>query len=343
VSDSFADLRLTEALELARSGLASDVHLAVGRPPMLRVDGSIQATVAAELSCAELERIVDNAFGPADRAAFDRVGDRTVAIHAPGVGRARLHASRTHKGFAVSIRLLPQEVPTLESLNLPAAIDTFTQLSRGLLIFAGPTGSGKTTSLAAVVSKIARTSARHVISIEDPIEYLHRCERSIVTQREVGRDVHSFEEAVIGALRCDPDVIVIGEMRTSATIRAALIAAETGHLVLSTLHTSDAASTVARMVDCFEPQHRADVRSQLAGVVAGIVCQRLVNRISGGRRVAAEVLIANDAVRHLIREAKGHQLAGVIQTHRALGMQTLAASVESLVALGEVAPQAVNL
>jgi twitching motility protein PilT len=338
VGETFADVRLGEALELARSAAASDVHLGAGRPPVLRVDGRLQGTAAAELSPGEIEKIVKTTFSPDERAALDRIGDRTIAIHTAEAGRARVHAYRGHDGLALSIRLLPRDVPSLESLHLPNVIATFAQIANGLLLFAGPTGSGKTTSLAAFVDRIARTSERHVVTIEDPIEYVHRSERSIVTQREVGRDTPSFEAAVVGALRSDPDVIVIGEMRTPATIRAALTAAETGHLVVSTLHTSDAAATVARMVDCFEPQHRMDVRSQLAGVLVGVVCQRLVSRINGGRRVAVEIMVANDAVRHLIREGKVHQLPGVIQTHRALGMQTLAASLDELVAIGEIFP-----
>lgn len=336
VSETFAHVRLREVLELARAAGASDVHLDACRPPILRVDGHLQATTAADLSRVELERIVGETFDANERSVLEADGDRTVAIEVAGTGRARLHAARVGGGYALSVRLLPNEVPTIEALRLPKIVASLAQLAHGLVLFAGPTGSGKTTSLAAFVERIARTSDRHIVTIEDPIEYVHRYERSLVTQREVGRDTPSFDGAVIGALRCDPDVIVIGEMRTPATIRAALMAAETGHLVLSTLHTSDATATIARIVDCFDPQHRADVRSQLAGAIAAVICQRLVPRIDGGRCLAAEVLIANDAVRNVIREGKTHQLAGVMQTHRSSGMQTMAASLNELFADGEI-------
>jgi twitching motility protein PilT len=249
----------------------------------------------------------------------------------------RVHAWRHASGIRVAIRLLQEGVPTFETLGLPSSVIAFTQLHSGLVLFAGPTGSGKTTALAAILDHLNQTSERVIVTVEDPIEYLHVSRRSMVTQCEVGRDVADYREALHGFLRADPDVIFIGELRDRVTMEAALGVAETGHLVFATLHTSDAAQTIDRLVDAFEPHAHAQVRSQLATTLAGIVALRLVTRNGRrGRCAAAEVLIATDAVRALIREGKSHQLRNAIVTGRQVGMQTLESHLTELVMRGEV-------
>ena len=250
----------------------------------------------------------------------------------------RVHAYRHAGGVRVAIRLLAQRVPTLDELGLPTVPESFAQRPAGLVLFTGPTGSGKTTALAALVDRINRGSARNVVTVEDPVEYVHVAARSLVTHCEIGRDVSDYAEAVRGFLRADPDVILVGEMRDRATIAAALTAAETGHLVFATLHTNDATQTVDRIVDAFPADAHAQVRSQLASVLVAIVALRLVPRRGGtGRRAAAEIMVGTDAVRALIREGKTHQLRNTIVTGRAAGMQTLEGHLSELVTRGEVA------
>jgi twitching motility protein PilT len=260
-----------------------------------------------------------------------------VSKHVEEVGRIRVHAYRTTEGTSLAIRLLAPSIPSLESLHLPPIVSSFADRPHGIVIFAGPTGSGKSTAMAAILDRINRTQARHVITIEDPIEYEHRSNRSVVNQRERGRDVPTYAQAVYGALRSDPDVMLIGEMRDPATMHAALTAAETGHLVLTTLHTGDAAQTVDRIVGVFEGDKQEQIRVQLAQTLVGVVCMRLLPRASGqGRRCAVEVLVANDAVRNIIRDGKTHQIRNIISTSRQTGMQTLEAHLSDLVARREI-------
>lgn len=335
---SLAPVRVSEVLRIARLRNASDVHLRAGLAPVLRVDGALEAQPAL-LPTEEEVAAVAAALLPSH--AIDllaRTGDATVTNRLGGDdGTIRVHAYRTAHGTCLAIRMLATGIPSLESLHLPAAIGAFTEKPHGLLIFAGPTGSGKSTSLAALVDRINRTQTKHIVTIEDPIEYEHTSNRSVVNQRELGRDVPSFAEAIYGALRSDPDVILVGEMRDPETMHAALTAAETGHLVLTTLHTGDAAQTVDRIVGVFEGNRQQQIRHQLAQTLVGVVCMRLVPRACGrGRRCAAEVLVANDAVRNLIRDAKTHQIRNVISTSRQIGMQTLEAHLSELVARREV-------
>jgi twitching motility protein PilT len=238
----------------------------------------------------------------------------------------------------VVVRLLAQAVPQLADLGLPPTIASFAQAPLGLVLFTGPTGSGKTTALAALIDRINREGERNIVTVEDPIEYVHTPIRSIVTQCEIGRDVADFARALRGVLRADPDVILIGEMRDRETIAAALTAAETGHLVFATLHTNDTAQTIDRIIDAFPSEAQAQIRAQLAAVLLATVGLRLVPRSRGsGRRAAAELLVATDAVRNLIREGKTHQLRNAIVTGRGAGMQTLEAHLSELVARREIA------
>ncbi|HEV3086490.1 MAG TPA: PilT/PilU family type 4a pilus ATPase [Candidatus Elarobacter sp.] len=333
-----AAIRLAELVRGARARGATDVHFGGGDRPALRIDGrlvvlddppvdepAVRAFLAAVLSAGQIAHL--DAEGTADGAAA------RAADGAP----YRVHAYRHGGGVRVAIRLLAQQVPTLEQLGLPAVVATFAQRPAGLVLFTGPTGSGKTTALAALIDRINRGSERNVVTVEDPVEYVHVPARSFVTHCEIGRDVRDYAEALRGLLRADPDVILIGEMRDRATFAAALTAAETGHLVFATLHTNDAAQTVDRIVDAFPADAHAQVRSQLASVLAGIVALRLVPRHDGaGRRTAAEILVGTDAVRALIREGKTHQLRNTIVTGRAAGMQTLETHLSDLVVRGEV-------
>jgi twitching motility protein PilT len=340
---ALAPVRLSEVLRVARLRGASDVHLCAGTYPVFRVDGVLEAEPTLVPSEEELAALASSMLSSRAMAALAEKGDATVT-HRPEAGAIRVHAYRTARGTCLAIRLLAPAVPSLESLHLPPVVATFADKPHGLVIFAGPTGSGKSTSLAAVVDRINRTQARHVITIEDPIEYEHNPDRCLIDQRELGRDVQTFAEAIYGALRSDPDVILIGEMRDALTMHAALTAAETGHLVLTTLHTGDAAQTVDRIVGVFEGGAQEQIRLQLAQTLVGVVCTRLLPRASGqGRRSAAEVLIANDAVRNIIRDGKTHQIRNVISTSRQIGMQTLEAHLCDLIARREITLDAARL
>jgi twitching motility protein PilT len=336
---SLGAIRVDDLVRGARARDATDLHAGGNDRPALRIagrlipldvapltDGDIRAFLAGTLSSAQLARLDER--GNADGAAPWRAAG----------GPYRVHAYRYAHGLRVAIRLLAESVPSLEQLALPAAVATLAQRPAGLVLFTGPTGSGKTTALAALVDRINRTSERNVVTVEDPVEYVHAAVRSLITHCEIGRDVSDYAEALRGFLRADPDVILIGELRDRETMAAALTAAETGHLVFATLHTNDAAQTVDRLVDAFPADAHAQVRTQLAAVLAGIVALRLVPRHDGtGRRAAAEILIGTDAVRALIREGKTHQLRNTIVTGRAVGMQTLETHLSELVVRGEVA------
>jgi twitching motility protein PilT len=337
MSVSFAPVRLVETLHIARTRNASDVHLAAGFPPVFRIDGELEAQATVAASADELAAIASSLLGEIAAARLEDAGDVTVAFDDDAIGSTRVHAYRTIDGVTLAIRLLRATIPSLESLHLPAAVERFTQYRQGLIIFAGPTGSGKSTALAAIVDCINRTQSKHIVTIEDPVEYRHRSARSIVTQREIGRDVESYAQAIYGALRSDPDVILVGEMRDPQTMHAALTAAETGHLVLTTLHTGDAPQTIERITGAFSGSVQQQIRMQLAQTLVGVVCMRLLPRaFADGRRAAVEILLANDAVRTLIRDAKSHQLRNAIATNRQSGMQTLEMHLSDLAAAGEI-------
>lgn len=337
MSAALAEVRVDEVLRLARLRNASDVHIAPSYRPVLRVDGSLETQTTMAPTAGEVERIANALLDAYAAKRLARTGDATATYRDAESGSFRVHAYRTAGGIALAIRALAQSVPSLETLQLSPAVAAFGERANGLVLFAGPTGSGKSTVLAALVDAINRNESRHIVTIEDPVEYEHRSMRSIVSQREVGRDVVSFSAAIHGALRSDPDVIMVGEMRESDTMHAALTAAETGHLVFATLHTADAPQTVDRVISAFSGGMQDQVRVALAQVLAGVVCLRLIPRSDGrGRRAAAEVLVATDAVRSLIREGKTHQLRNAISTGRHVGMQTLESHLTDLVLRREV-------
>ena len=334
---ALAPVRLSEVLSIARVRNASDVHLRDGVPPVLRVDGTLEVQSTLVPGIDELRAVTSSLLDAAALDKLERTGDATVTRDFGEHGPIRVHAYRALSGTSLAIRLLAQGVPSLDSLALPPAVAAFVDRPHGLVIFAGPTGSGKSTALAALIDRMNRTKSRHVVTIEDPIEYRHQTNHCLNKQREIGRDVPTFAQAIYGALRCDPDVILVGEMRDPQTVHAALNAAETGHLVLTTLHTGDAPQTVDRIVGIFEGDTQDQIRLQLAQTLIGVVCMRLIRRASGpGRRPAVEVLVANDAVRNLIRDGKTHQLRNIIATGRQSGMQTLEAHLSDLVGQREI-------
>jgi twitching motility protein PilT len=334
-------LHLWELLRTARERDASDLHLGPGEPPTLRIDGALVRLEAPPLRDDDLNHFASELLDEKGIQVLYERGDADSALRNEELGSFRIHAFRSFGHLRFAIRLLAQQIPTLDRLGLPPVLNSFAERKAGLVLFVGPTGSGKTTSLAALIDLINRTSDRHIVTIEDPIEYAHRAIRSLISHRELGPDVSDYATAVRSCLRADPDVILIGELRDTATMSAALIAAETGHLVFSTLHTGDAAQTVDRIVDAFGSGAQGEIRVQLAQTLVGVVSQRLLPRASGrGRRAAVEILVATDAVRALIRDGKSHQLRNAIQTGRTSGMQTLETHLSELVVRRDVTLEA---
>ncbi|HEU5479573.1 MAG TPA: PilT/PilU family type 4a pilus ATPase [Candidatus Tumulicola sp.] len=338
-------VRFFDALEAARERGGSDVHVSAGLPPVLRVDGSLERLPEEPFSAEDVCAIVTELFRDDQFARLKAKGDHTTARCDARFGTLRVHAYAGMGGWTIAVRLLDREIPSLEALRLPQAMHSLAGRERGLVIIAGPTGSGKSTTLAALVDRINDTSGRRIVTIEDPIEYRHESRQSVVTQRELGRDTPELGVALRGALRADPDVIVVGEMRDAESMAGALTAAETGHLVMTTLHTGNAAQTVERIVDSFSGSQQTQVRTQLAQVLAAVACQRLVPRARGiGRCAIVELLFGTDAVRNLIRESKAHQLKNVMATGKRFGMQTFEQHVAELVRDRELDPaEAVRL
>lgn len=324
----FADI-LVEVLE---SG-ASDLHLTAGAPPMLRKRGRLSPIADAPImGPQEVREIVYSILSNAQRQKLETDWQIDLAYSIPGKARFRVNAYFQRASIGAAFRLIPQEMPELDSLGLPPVLRDFTAKPRGLVLVTGPTGSGKSTTLAAMIDVINQGRSEHIMTVEDPIEFLHRHKQCIVNQREVGADAQSFAMALKAALRQDPDVILVGEMRDLETISTALTAAETGHLVFATLHTQDTAQTVDRVVDVFPPAQQHQVRMQLSIALQGIVTQQLLPTADGsGRCCAAEVLVPTPAVRNLVREGKTHQIYSTLQTGGSFGMQTMDAALADLV------------
>jgi twitching motility protein PilT len=317
---------------------ASDLHLSPGLPPMARIDGVLApipqtAPLNAVATAAFLETIASSE----QRDRFEEQWEIDFSFGRRSLGRYRANAFLERGEIAVAIRRIPDVPPTLEDLGLPAVLGDIAQLKRGLVLVTGPTGSGKSTTLAAMINKINRERAEHIITIEDPIEFIHCHDCSIVQQREVGRDTHEFSAALRSALREDPDVILIGEMRDLETISAAVSAAEAGHLVFATLHTKNASQSIDRIIDVFPPNQQAQIRLQLSASLQAVVAQRLVPVVIGGRMCVMEVLLANEAVRNLIREGKTHQIDLAMQSGVQDGMIIFDMMLADLVRRGEIA------
>lgn len=328
---------------LLRAGFelkASDIHLTVGVPPILRINGQLKRYGREPLVPADTEGMA-RAITPANRwEQFLEIGELDFSYGIPGVSRFRVNTYLQRNCASLAIRVIPTTIPSLEQLNLPKVLTTIAEKPQGLVLITGPTGSGKSTTLAALIQYMNQTMSKHIITLEDPIEYLHKHGLSIIDQREVGFDTQNFANGLRAALRQDPDVILVGEMRDLETIHTAITAAETGHLVLGTLHTSSAPSTIDRIIDVFPPAQQSQVRIQLASVLVAVLTQRLYpNSTKDGRIAATEMLINNSAVSNLIRNEKIHQIVNVMQTSRALGMHTLEASIKELVQAGKLSKE----
>ncbi len=328
---------LESLLLIARDLKASDIHLSAGMPPMVRINGALQALDQSILGNAQVRGMIDNVLPETQRRLFSEGAacDFAFASPAEGLGRYRANAYRQQRGVALALRPIPEQVPSLESIAAPAILKQLADIDHGLVLVVGPTGSGKSTTLAAMAEHINQTAPKHLLTIEDPVEFVYVPQQCLVTQREVGRDTPSFADALKAALREDPDVILLGEMRDLETIRLALTAAETGHLVLATLHTATAPQAIERIVDVFPGEERDLARTLLADVLRTVVAQQLLARSDGNGRVAAhEILVATPAVRNLIRENKTAQLVSVMQTGQQQGMQTMVQSLERLTQQG---------
>ncbi|MHB1855713.1 MAG: type IV pilus twitching motility protein PilT [Acidimicrobiales bacterium] len=327
------NLHINQLLSKAVAVGASDVHLAVGIPPRFRVSGDMMTVDGvAPLRPQEIRRMVYSILTQLQRERFEAELELDASHSVPGFGRFRLNVFLQRDSLGAVFRVIPWEVKPLEELGLPAAVGSLAQLQRGLVLVTGPTGSGKSTTLASLIDIVNTQRAGHIVTVEDPIEFLHAHKRCIVNQRQVGEDTRSFGEALKHVLRQDPDVILVGEMRDLETIAAAVTAAETGHLVFGTLHTQDAAQSVDRMVDVFPSHQQQQVRVQLSNCLQGVVTQQLIPLAKGGgRAVASELLIATPAVRNLIREGKTHQIYSTMQSGGRFGMQTMDMSLAALV------------
>jgi twitching motility protein PilT len=316
---------------------ASDLHLQTGVAPMLRIDGSLKPIAdAAPLAAEDVEKLVLSLLDDEQKEILLRDKEVDLSFSFGNYGRFRVNAFHERGNFAAALRLIPTKVRTLEELGMPKVLKDLANMPRGLVLVTGPTGSGKSTTLAAMLDMINTERAVHILTIEDPIEYAHESKKSIVVQREIHYDTSSFGAALRSSLRQDPDVVLIGEMRDLETISSAITIAETGHLVLATLHTNSAAQSINRIVDVFPPHQQDQIRTQLAGMLQGIVAQRLVPAIGGGRVVAAEIMVATGAVRNIIREGKTHQLDAVIQTGGEYGMQSMDKTLVGLIQNGKI-------
>ena len=313
---------LKELLELTVNQGASDLHLTVGISPVIRVNGKLNTIGSVKLLPKDTEKYAKELLGELYSSYLEE-GEIDTSYSIPGLGRFRVNVFKQRNSTAIAIRVISLKVPTLNELGYTSIIKELTTKKRGLILVTGPTGSGKSTTLAAMINEINNTRDRHIITLEDPIEYLHKHNKSIINQREIGKDSKSYKNALKSILREDPDVILIGEMRDLETISIAITAAETGHLVLSTLHTIGAAKTIDRIIDVFPPYQQQQIKIQLSAVLQGIVSQQLVPTIEGGRAAAVEIMIATQAIQNMIREGKTHQIESAVQTGNKYGMRTM--------------------
>jgi twitching motility protein PilT len=330
------DYLLKSAYELG----ASDIHLTVGSPPIFRLHGDLKKFGKDPLLPEETEEMARAIIQDNVWQSFQEAGDLDFSYGIPGISRFRVNAFRQRSCVSLAIRVVPTSIPSIDDLFLPLVLKKLVEKPQGLLLVTGPTGSGKSTTLASLIHYMNQKMRKHIITLEDPIEYLHKHGTCIIDQREVGFDTKNFSKGLRSALRQDPDVILVGEMRDLETIHTAITAAETGHLVLATLHTSSAPATIERIVDVFPPEQQAQIRIQLASVLVGILSQRLFPTVDKkGRRAATELLINNPAVSNLIRSEKAHQIANTMQTSKALGMHTMTESVSGLYESGTISKE----
>jgi twitching motility protein PilT len=334
------DSTLGRYLQLVWDRGASDLHLTAGYPPVLRIDGDLVPIEGEQrLMPPDVARMIRSMFTEDHWAVYLEKKQLDFSFSYQGLGRFRGNAYQQRGAAALALRGIPYGIKTLDDLKAPAGIHTLLKQPYGLVLCVGPTGSGKSTTLAAMIDEINETRACHILTIEDPIEYLHRHKKSLVNQREVGEDTPTFADGLKAALREDPDVILVGEMRDLESIAIALSLAETGHLVFATLHTNDASQALDRIIDVFPAERRDQIQVQLAGSLQGVVSQRLLHSTAGGRVAAFEVLMANDAIRNLVREGKTRQIRNVITTARIDGMQTMEHDLNRLIAAGLITPE----
>jgi len=329
---------LTDLLIEVLDRNCSDLHLTVGAAPTVRQHGHLTPVEGRpKMTPQTLQKVLYAIMSQKQREKFEEELELDFAYSVPGRARFRVNIYRQRDSLGAAFRLIPYEIKALEDLGVPPSVANFAMLPRGFVLVTGPTGSGKSTTLAAVVDLANRQRRDHIMTVEDPIEFLHEHKNCLVNQREVGEDTHTFKNALKHVLRQDPDIILVGEMRDLETIEIALTAAETGHLVMATLHTQDAAQTIDRVIDVFPPHQQQQVRTQLAGAIQGVVCQQLVRTADGqGRVVATEILVATPAIRNLIREGKTHQIYSAMQAGAKFGMATMDQHLAELVKKGKV-------
>ncbi len=330
-------MTIIELVNIATQKKASDIHISVGIPPVIRVNGELLLLEGDPLMPQDTQRLVSETLEEKILEELEEKGEIDTSFSSPGIGRCRVNAYKQRGSYGMALRIIPLTIPSIEELGLPHVVSDLSKLPRGLILVTGPTGSGKSTTLAAMINLINQERKAHILTLEDPIEYLHKHNKSMVNQREIGLDSDSFSNSLRAALRQDPDVILVGEMRDLETISIALTAAETGHLVLSTLHTIGSAKTIDRVIDVFPPHQQQQVRVQLASVVQAIVSQQLLPKADGSGRVAAfEVMMATTAIRNLIREEKIHQIDTAIQTGSKFKMQSMDNSLLGLYKRGVI-------
>ncbi|WP_068711930.1 type IV pilus twitching motility protein PilT [Vibrio tritonius] len=327
---------IAELLDFSVKHNASDLHLSAGVPPMVRIDGEVRKLGVPAFSHAEVHRLVFEIMNDAQRRDYEENLEVDFSFELPNVGRFRVNAFHQSRGGSAVFRTIPTEVPTLAQLNAPEIFQKMTQYEKGLVLVTGPTGSGKSTTLAAMINEVNTTQNKHILTIEDPIEFVHTNNKCLINQREVHRDTHSFKAALRSALREDPDVILVGELRDQETISLALTAAETGHLVFGTLHTSSAAKTIDRIIDVFPGADKGMVRSMLSESLRAVIAQKLLKKVGGGRVACHEIMLGTPAIRNLIREDKVAQMYSIIQTGAAHGMQTMEQNARQLMSNGLV-------
>jgi twitching motility protein PilT len=341
-SEPQGDPDLTEALQQVLFSGASDLHVTSNAPPMIRIDGALRPIEGAPVWSKErVARAIASILTREQLEQFEKNLEFDFAYTISANARFRVNVYQQRGAMGAAFRIIPTGIKALDELGMPESIGRFAELARGLVLVTGPTGSGKSTTLAALIDLVNRTRSDHIVTVEDPIEFLHENRRSLINQREVGSDTHSFGNALKHVLRQDPDVILIGELRDLETISVALTAAETGHLVFATLHTQDASQTIDRVIDVFPPHQQGQVRAQLAATLQGVVCQTLVRRASGtGRAVATEVMVTTPAIANLIREGKTYQIPSAMQAGRELGMHTMDQHLADLVNAGVITQEA---
>ncbi|CAH0253201.1 MULTISPECIES: type IV pilus twitching motility protein PilT [Pseudomonas] len=327
---------ITELLAFSAKQGASDLHLSAGLPPMIRVDGDVRRINLPALDHKQVHALIYDIMNDKQRKDFEEFLETDFSFEVPGVARFRVNAFNQNRGSGAVFRTIPSKVLSMEDLGMGEIFKKISDVPRGLVLVTGPTGSGKSTTLAAMLDYINSNKYHHILTVEDPIEFVHESKKCLINQREVHRDTHGFSEALRSALREDPDIILVGEMRDLETIRLALTAAETGHLVFGTLHTTSAAKTIDRVVDVFPAEEKSMVRSMLSESLQAVISQTLLKKIGGGRVAAHEIMIGTPAIRNLIREDKVAQMYSAIQTGGALGMETLDACLKRLVSKGLV-------